>query len=408
MDATGIICEYDPFHNGHRAQLEKVRERFGGSPVICVMSGNFVQRGSFAVFDKYARASCAVSSGADLVLELIFPFSSAGAQRFALSGISVLSRLGCVKNLVFGSESGDAERISDIAGILSSAEFEKELAHIIKSNPRVPYARARALCASRFGIEEDEISSPNNILAAEYLRASSSLGFHPNVFTHKRTDAENVKSASRIRELILSGDPWETFVPENARAEKEASPVLPDALGSAVIYHLCSSDTENIAACSACRGLAFTLKKAAKDSLTLSELYEKASSGAYTNARIRRAALFSFLGIKESEFALDAGYARAKDKSEKPLGTLPAYTCVLAFSERGRRLIREISRVSSIPVFTKPAMASRSCDPEIKRQYEVCERAEKAYSLAAGKRSWIKRPNGAGTYINSQKNPEEI
>jgi len=118
--AVGVICEFNPFHNGHAHFLRKVKEAFPQKPVVCVMSGNFVQRGSFAIQEKYSRAKCAVLCGADLVLELPFPFSSLSAESFARSAVSVLNEIGVVDTLAFGCECTDAEALFHCAENLSS------------------------------------------------------------------------------------------------------------------------------------------------------------------------------------------------------------------------------------------------------------------------------------------------
>ena len=124
----GIVCEYNPFHNGHLYHIEKIREEFGeDANIIAVMSGNYVQRGGVAITDKGIRARCAVESGANLVLELPFPFSMSSAEYFAKSAIHILDSIGCVDYVSFGSESGSVEDITKIAEIMLSKEFENEL-----------------------------------------------------------------------------------------------------------------------------------------------------------------------------------------------------------------------------------------------------------------------------------------
>ena len=174
MVAAGIIAEYNPLHRGHCHQLRRLRALLGEeTPVICAMSGNFVQRGDFALLPKHARAEAAVRSGADLVLEIPLSWACAPAERFAQGGIEVLQATGLVTDLVFGSESADAGAIRAAAEALRGPDFPEALRRELAGPISFAAARQRAL-ASLIGEEGAAVlSRPNDILAVEYAKALS-------------------------------------------------------------------------------------------------------------------------------------------------------------------------------------------------------------------------------------------
>ena len=165
---VGIICEYNPFHLGHRKQIVRIREDFGADTgVVCAMSGNFVQRGHPAIFDKTRRAEAAVRSGADLVVELPVPVALSSAEGFAAGGVSLLSRL--CDGLCFGAETPDSEELLTAAQALLSEDFPPRLREQLATGKSFPAARQGALEA--MGLSGSLLESPNNILAVEYCKA---------------------------------------------------------------------------------------------------------------------------------------------------------------------------------------------------------------------------------------------
>lgn len=185
MKIIGIIAEYNPFHNGHLYQIQQAKKLTGADAAVIVMSGNFVQRGTPAIVDKYTRTRMALSCGADLVLELPLYYACSSAEYFAKGAISLLDKLGVVDTLVFGSECGDIELLWKIAGILStpSEAFERSVKAYVKQGHAFPKARTLALmdcfstdhtldCSQEtLTLIEDVLSSPNNILGIEYCKA---------------------------------------------------------------------------------------------------------------------------------------------------------------------------------------------------------------------------------------------
>ena len=173
--AFGIICEYNPLHNGHLHQINEIK-RVTDEPIICVMSGNFTQRGEIAIADKYARAKMALQAGADAVFELPIPFCIASAEYFAMASVHILANL-CVDKLCFGSESADADKIIKIAKIAASAEFKTECEALSKSEASV--GAYFELLSKRAGV--DGILS-NDILGIEYTKAIIKNGFDMQIF----------------------------------------------------------------------------------------------------------------------------------------------------------------------------------------------------------------------------------
>ena len=172
MKVSAIVAEYNPFHNGHKFHIEETKRRTGCDCVVAVMSGNFVQRGEPALFNKWHRAEAAVRSGVDLVIELPAAYSCAGAEFFAKGAVRILNRLGCVDHLSFGAEETSLDTLKNIAGMLA---FEgKEISDSIKKymNEGISYAAARSKAVAGSGPAgyAEIISKPNNILAVEYLK----------------------------------------------------------------------------------------------------------------------------------------------------------------------------------------------------------------------------------------------
>ena len=219
MDAVGVICEYNPFHLGHARHLQETRRASGADAVVCVMSGVVVQRGELPLLSESARAEAAVRCGADLVLALPLPWSVASAERFAIGGVSILARLGNVSALSFGSESGDAERLSRVAAALDSQPFLNRLGECLKTG--ISYAAARQMAAEELiGEEARCLREPNDTLAAEYLRAAAFLGWESRIFAVRREDTHDGDglSAKRIREMVYRGEDTSLLLPTASEA----------------------------------------------------------------------------------------------------------------------------------------------------------------------------------------------
>lgn len=224
MKINGIIAEYNPFHNGHKYQLENAKEATGAEYTVIVMSGNFVQRGTPALLNKYRRTKMALQNGADLVLELPMYYATSSAEYFATGAVALLDKLGVVTNLCFGSECGEVTILQKIAKILADepVDYADALRSNLKKGHSYPTARTLALLEYEpaFDAYQDVLSSPNNILGVEYLKAlrrrkgnitpytTTRLGAGYNDTTLDDTASISVTqcSALAIRQALFSGD----------------------------------------------------------------------------------------------------------------------------------------------------------------------------------------------------------
>ncbi|MCI8594877.1 MAG: nucleotidyltransferase family protein [Oscillospiraceae bacterium] len=347
MKNVGIVAEFNPFHQGHNRLISLTRKRFGEScAVICCMSGHFVQRGEPAFLDKWKRAALSLAGGADLILELPTPCAAASAQRFARGAVGLLSATGLVDVLAFGSESGDLAALQALEQSLESEPYQAALRTALDRGAPFAVARAEALFACA-GDAARCLDGPNDTLGVEYLSALRYWGSSMEVMAVQRTmgrhDApvgNGVVSASAIRTLLRAGETEAAFalMPEGCR------PLMEDAVLSdwglcerAVLARLRGMAEEDFLTLPDCgEGLHRRLMAAAEQAATLPELLELAKTKRYTAARIRRAVLWAFLGLRQ------------KDIPEKP-----PYIRVLGFNQRGRAVLRQMQETATPPVLTR-------------------------------------------------------
>ena len=377
MRSVGIVCEYDPFHNGHKRQIEIIKKNDPDAAVVCLMSGNFTQRGRFAVADKYTRASAAVASGADVVLELPYPYSSASAEYFAAAGVCILDSLG-VCEMNFGSECGDLELLSEVARVTASEEFSTCYKNLLKTNPDIGSAAAYA--EAYYELTGKKLpTTPNDILGVSYIRAAIKADTKMKLTPIKREGAgfsdESLReneypSATGIRRLFLSGkyEKGYEYMPSGAseiyqEAYKEGSfPTDTDKISTAAVAFFRLTDPEsldNIAESGG--GVGRRLCAAAKEATDLEGMIALASTKRYTDARLRRAVMYSLTGVTE-------------DDIKKP----PRYITLLAANKRGREFLASRDK-DGIEVVTKPADAP-AC-----RQTELSHKLDALFTLCLPK-----------------------
>ena len=351
---AGIICEYNPFHAGHGWMLQQLREG-GADGIVCVMSGDFVQRGEFAVADKFARAEMAVRCGADVVLELPAPWSAATAEVFASGGVSALAQTGVVTHLAFGSECGDAEKLMLLAKTLGSEDYNACLRGKLRSGKTFAVCRREA-AAELLGEETAALlDSPNNNLGVEYCRALLREGYAMQPVTVVRTGAahdgaprEGIASASHIRNLLKSdAESALGYMPAAAaeilRREIAAgrAPVSMDNCSRAVLAQLRRmSETDFARYAGGSEGLHHRFYQAVRKACDLELLLDEAKTKRYTHARLRRMLLSAYLELPAAS-----------------PGDKPPYLRVLAAGERGRELLRQM-RDGGAPILTKAADVS--------------------------------------------------
>lgn len=302
MKFCAVICEYNPFHNGHLYQLREAKRRSGADALLCIMSGNFVQRGEAAILDKFTRAKHAVQAGADIVIELPTVFATSNAELFAKGAISILSSIPSVSTLCFGAESAEKTAFLLAARYLNNEP--KEVSAKIKESISlgVSYAKARADAWAGF-LPLDLLCSPNNILGLEYTRAILNSNANIDILPIERVGGgyndnqmkNNFSSASAIRAAIENGNELFDNLPSFVKAD--LSNQLENKLDTLEKYAVLSRSTKEIATVLDCtEGLENALKKAALQSAPLEETM---TSARYTSSRIRRIALQNLLKIDE-------------------------------------------------------------------------------------------------------------
>ncbi len=387
MRTAGIICEYNPFHTGHKRQID-ILHSTGYDCVVCVMSGNYTQRGELAIFDKYTRAKSAVLGGADIVLELPFPYSSMSAEGFANAGVHILAALG-VDTICFGSECGNKALLEAAADAVISPEFSEIYSLLIKSG--LGSAAAYFETVKRISGRDSALLS-NDILGISYIAAIKRQGYHLDILPIKRegaayndkslTDGEH-PSASAIREAIKNSElerlPFlDGYMPEKSliclenAIKSGIAPVFTGNIGSDILsfFKLMSPDEivtraisragggDSIAedGCGICERLCNT----AKHCHSFDEFIQGSATSKYTDARLNRVILFSLLGV-----------------SDKFTQLMPEYTTLLASNDRGRVFMSDLRKKDAFKVVTKPADA-----PENSLQRRFSETADALYAQA--------------------------
>lgn len=337
MRITGIICEYNPLHLGHKKQLDILRAADPDGGIVCLMSGNFVQRGKPAILHKSVRAEAAVRCGADLVLELPVTAALSSAEGFAAGGVSILS--GVCDRLCFGAETADTEALISVAKALLTKEFSDRLRQELDKGLSFPAARQAAL--EQMGIDGCIITSPNNILAVEYCKAilAQNSAMEPLVILREGNyhdaapDPEN-PSATALRQLMYNGQNWSSFVPAEALACFQDAALHMLAAGEpAILYRLRTmTDSEFEALPYGSEGLWRKLMHAARKEATLEDILNTSKSKRYTRTRLDRMVMCAFLGL-----------------TQKDMETPAPYTRVLAFNDKGREILKKARQFGEFP-----------------------------------------------------------
>ena len=385
MKTVAIISEYNPFHNGHLYQIEKIREEFGeDTAIIAIMSGNFTQRGEIAIMEKWARAKSATLSGVNLVLELPFPYSSSSAELFAKAGVAIANGLGVVDYLSFGSELGDVSQISEIANNMQKEEFKNAINTLLDNEQtlNLGYPKIMELAYNKtFNTElGNDFFRANNILALEYIKAlnASSSSIVPH--TVKRLGAEytsseilqttNFQSATAIRNLFYNNESAAEYIPIstqktiNEENESCSFPCNIEKLDSAIIsFFRLSHPSAKCNIHDADGGLYNRLIGASLEAKDISSLIDLSGTKKYTTARIKRAIWYSFFGVTSSD-----------------VKNAPEYTQVLALDTVGQALLKRIRKCGKIRVVTKPSTSFD--DEKIARQKMLSDNADFIFQIA--------------------------
>jgi len=399
MQAVGLIVEYNPFHNGHKWHLEAAKKQSGCPFVIGVMSGNFMQRGEPAIFDKWKRAEMAIRGGADLIIELPSVFAVRSAQYFAAGGIRLLNALGIVTHICFGAEHANCAVLNKIANAAMNTKVIDDLHIHLSSGHTYAAALGKALHSS-YQIPPEMITSPNNILAIEYLRAIET--FAPQLIPvpvarqqSKYCDTAITlpyASATAIRHALLYSmsitDEISSAIPittahiiHNILAEKRG-PVTLSNLSNIILAQLRVASLEKLEQLpNISEGLHYKLRDSALLAPNITELLSLLKSKRYPYTRLQRILIHSLLGTTKQQLTLFDEYG-------------PLYARVLAFNQQGRSLLKHINQHSTIPVITKTthflsSSQRSSCDlTPLQQMLAIDTVASDIYALGMPPSNW--------------------
>lgn len=369
MKIAGIIAEYDPFHNGHAAHIANTRAESGGQAthIVTVISGSFTQRGEPVLLSKFRRAEMALACGADLVLELPLPWAMAPAEHFAAGGVAVLNALGCVNMLSFGSECGDTAVLKQLAEVSAHPNYQSDLKTALENG--IPYAAAGQQAAAEILGSEvaAHLSSPNNTLGIEYLRAVAAQDAAWDVFTLQRCGVSHNESVAKgafasatlLREMVRdNNDLFAAYMPE------KAAQILNDALKdgkvtththrleTALMAHLRRLSPEDYATLPwLSEGLENRLYRESRTAADYNSLLEAIKTRRYPMARLRRVLWASLIGLTDADTR-----------------GLPPYVRVLGMNERGREILSASS--PALPILSRTAQVA-----------ELDKRAQRVFAL---------------------------
>ena len=399
MKIAGIVAEYNPFHTGHAYQIQQTRAALGGDAgVVAVMSGNWVQQAGCAISDKWTRARLALMGGADLVLELPTVWAMSSAESFARGAINLLEGSGVVTHLSFGSECGDVDKLQRVAACLDSPVYQAGLRRFLDEGMTFAACR-QAVVRGLLGEElSGLLSGPNNNLGVEYIRALNTLesaiqpmtvtrrGAGHNAFSNEGEQPPFV-SATQLRAFLREGrwDAAEPYLVPGGRAILEENSMgLPglervERAMLARVRTMTAADWARLPDSGTAEGLPQRLEKAGRQCTTMEEFYDLSKSKRYTHARLRRLALWAWLGLTEA------------DRPEHP-----PYLRVLGFNSRGQAILKEMKERAVLPILTKPAHA-RDLEEVGRRLCELEARCTDLYDLCfetvpAPGREWTTGP----------------
>lgn len=378
MNIAGITAEYNPFHTGHAYQISALKAQLGpDTSVVAVMSGSWVQQGRPAVTDKWTRARMALNGGADLILELPTVWAAASAESFARGAVELLCRCGVIDTLCFGSETGELAPLLAAAECLDSPDYPEQLRKALEGGASFAAARQAAVEAL-IGPAGAALASPNNNLGVEYLRALRSLHSNIKPVTIRREGAahnsldrtgEGFRSATQLRQHLARGE-WEAvrpYVPAGNLDILQSAPLADPRLGEravlACLRKMTAEDWAKLPDAGAGEGLPQRLERAGRQCQSLDDFFTQAKTRRYAMARLRRMALWAFLGLTAADVPAE-----------------PPYLRVLGFNARGREVLKRMKTTAQLPILTKPAHA-RELDGPGRRLFELEARCTDLYGL---------------------------
>ena len=392
MQTTGLIVEYNPFHNGHNYHLKQSKSITGNKPVIAIMSGNFTQRGEPAIFDKWIRSRMAVQAGIDLVIELPISYAIRSAEYFARGAVLSLAYTGLVDNIVFGSEKGQLNTLKEIASLLVSEppEFQRILKQNLNNGRSFPEARAETIKELLGENAYSIINQPNNILGIEYIKAIKEYNLpiqaktieRKNSNYHDRSPGQtDITSATAIRNLVYDNnlELASKYIPKFNRNFFEKTinsgkgPADYNTWADYTLFKIRSLTRDELLDIPAVsKNLANSILNHRNEVATYHDLISRLTSKTYPKSRISRALLQATLRLSHSKY------------NEHKLES-PKYLRILAIGEKGKRILSKLSSKSKVPVIIQPAEYLNEADfnssNRLKYQLSLDIHASNLYSL---------------------------
>lgn len=355
MNTTAIICEYNPFHNGHIYHINKIKEMFKDDIIVLIMSGNFTQRGEVSIIDKWQKTDIALNY-VDLVIELPFAFAVQSADIFAKGAIDIINSLG-IKKIVFGTESLNTKDLSAIADICDTKEFNKLAKKYLDLGNNYPTSLSKAI----YKLTKIKVESSNDILGVSYIKAIKNTDIIPytikrtNNYNDKKLTNNNITSATSIRETLkMSKRKIDNYVPKETLSKLNShlhfNYQYYDFLKTKIISEIEHLDKYlNVN-----EGIEGRIKKYIYTSNTLEELIENIKTKRYTYNKINRMLTYIMCGFTKED--------AIKYKNVE-------YIRILGFNKKGQKFLKEVKKISKLPIISKYENKYEMLKLELKTSY---------------------------------------
>lgn len=392
MKTVAIITEYNPFHNGHEYQLQRIKELTDADCIIAIMSGNFVQRGEPAIYDMHVRANLAIECGCDLIIELPVSYSTGSAEYFAKGAVSILNSLGNIDYLAFGMENDNIDELIDIATLLAKEpdDFKEELNRNLCEGKSFPNARQIAIKKFINLVDDNTIMSPNNILAIEYIKALINSDSAIKPLGIKRIGAgynspianNNYNNATNIRMLIHENADASVLTEYMPQASVDAVlaslPLYVDDFWELISYAILSNESSLECFSDVSLNLANSIRYLISKGLPSSynEMVATLTNKTYPSSRIKRALLHILLNIRSYSMDFNDFYAR-----------------ILAFNKIGQSYLNSIKKITNIPIITNPKNASSQLSSNAYKIFMQDIYATEIYNIVYNKKSGTRPSN---------------
>lgn len=361
MNTVGVICEFNPFHNGHKFLIENIKSRFSHCRTVAIMSGSFVQRGDVAITDKFSRAKQALQNGFDLVVELPAVYAVSSAEIFAKAGVKIADAL-CCDTLAFGAED-DLETLKKIADLHFDNSFQEIIKSELSLGKSYPKALQDAVLAYDKSLTDsvDTLSGANNILAVEYLKALKDYTITPSEIKRKAVTHDSSStsgefaSASEIRRMFYENEknPYK-FMPDTCIKEDFSNIASLKNIEKAILYRLRTMTKEDLLNLpDVSEGLENRILNAVRNYNSVNEILQSVKTKRYTHARLRRILIYALLSITKEMQKIPVPYVR-----------------VLGFNQQGVGILTDAKKAGKIPIISKVTSAATQLNDKEKVIFE--------------------------------------